>query len=126
MSRVGSGRVGSKSFKIARVGSGRVGSGRVKRFSKSRWSGRVMTREIRVTRGSSHHDPRVFWGDPRVFWGDPRVFWGDLRVFWGDPRVFWGDPRVKPADLARGSAFFKLTAEGHRRAGAPRVRPADS
>ena len=55
--RVGSGRVGS-----GRVGSGRVGSGRVKRFSRSRWSGRVMTREIRVTRDSSHHDPRVVFG----------------------------------------------------------------
>ena len=31
---------------------GRVGSGRVKRFAKSRGSGRVMTREIRATRGS--------------------------------------------------------------------------
>ena len=44
-------------FKISRVESGRV-----KRFSKSRGSGRVMTREIRVTRGSSHHDPRVIFG----------------------------------------------------------------
>ena len=42
--RVGSGRVWSKGFKISRVGSGRV-----KRFSKSRGSGRVMTRKIRVT-----------------------------------------------------------------------------
>ena len=39
--------------------------------------------------------------------------------------LFSGDPRVKPADLARGSAFFKLTAEGHCRADAPRVGPAD-
>ena len=39
--------------------------------------------------------------------------------------LFSADPRVKPADLARGSAFFKLTAEGHCRAGAPRVGPAD-
>ena len=35
---------GQGGFKISRVGSGRV-----KRFSKSRGSGRVMTREIRVT-----------------------------------------------------------------------------
>ena len=35
------------------------------------------------------------------------------------------EPRVKPADLARESAFFKLTAGGHCRAGAPRVGPAD-
>ena len=53
----GSGRVGSRGFKISRVGLGRV-----KRFSKSRGSGRVMTREIRVTRGSSHHDPGVVFG----------------------------------------------------------------
>ena len=68
----GSGRVGPIGFKTSRVGSGRVrrfqnlagrvGSGRVKRFSKSRGSGRVMTREIRVTRGSRHHDPRVVFG----------------------------------------------------------------
>ena len=54
---VGSGRVGSRGFKIPRVGSGRV-----KRFSKSRGSGRVMTRETRVTRESSHHDPRIVLG----------------------------------------------------------------
>ena len=38
-------------------GPGRVGSGQ--EVSKFRGSGQVMTREIRVTRGSSHHDPRV-------------------------------------------------------------------
>ena len=27
--------------------------------------------------------------------------------------LFWADPRVKPADLARGSTFFKITAESH-------------
>ena len=27
--------------------------------------------------------------------------------------LFWAEPRVKPADLAGGSAFFKLTAESH-------------
>ena len=53
----GSGRVGSIGFKISRVGSSRV-----KRFSKSRGSGRVMIRKILVTRGSSHHDPRVVFG----------------------------------------------------------------
>ena len=55
----GSGRVGSIGFKISRVGSGRVNS-----FSKSRWSGRVMIREIRVTRGSIHNDPGVVFGRP--------------------------------------------------------------
>ena len=53
----GSGRVGSRGVSVSRVGSGRVN-----RFSKSRWSGRVMAREMRVTRGSSHHDPRVVFG----------------------------------------------------------------
>ena len=40
--------------------------------------------------------------------------------------MFSADPRVKPADLARGSAIFKLTAEDHCRVGAPRFRSADS
>ena len=84
MSRVGSGRVrrcseshgwgqvGSRGFQISRVRSGRV-----KRFSNltgrvesghevlkmSRvGSGRVMTCEVRVIRGSGHHDPRVVIG----------------------------------------------------------------
>ena len=40
--------------------------------------------------------------------------------------LFSPDPRVKPADLARGSAIFELiTAEGHCRAGALRVRSTD-
>ena len=39
--------------------------------------------------------------------------------------LFSADLRFKPADLASGSAFFKLTAEGHCRAGAPRVGAAD-
>ena len=33
--------------------------------------------------------------------------------------------RVKPTDLARGSAFFKLTAEGQCHAGAPQVGSAE-
>ena len=41
-------------------GSGRVGLGQ--EAWKSRGPGRVMTREIRVTRGSSHLDPRVVIG----------------------------------------------------------------
>ena len=66
----GSGRVGSTSFQISWVGSGRVkrfsnltGRGRLCHgvFKMSR-AGRVMTREIRVTRGSGHHDPRVVFG----------------------------------------------------------------
>ena len=63
MSRVGSGpgnkfknlrpdRIGSRSLEISRVGLG-------EEVLKSRGSGQVMTREIRVTRGSSHHEPRV-------------------------------------------------------------------
>ena len=35
--------------------------------------------------------------------------------------LFSADPWVKRADLARGSPFFKFTAEGYCRAGAPRV-----
>ena len=58
--RVGSGRVGS-SQEVSNL-AGRVGSARVKGFSKSRGSGRVMTREIRITRGSSHYDPQVVFG----------------------------------------------------------------
>ena len=27
--------------------------------------------------------------------------------------LFWADPRVQPADLADGSAFFKLAGESH-------------
>ena len=42
--------------------------------------------------------------------------------------LFQADPRVKPADLAGGSAFFKLAAESHidaaqaPRGSRPRVR----
>ena len=71
-SRVGSGRVGSGRVGAGRVGSGQEvfksrGLGRVgsdQEVWKSRRSGRVMTRETRVTRGSSHHDPRVVFGWP--------------------------------------------------------------
>ena len=111
----GSGRVGSLCFKISRVGSGRVGSGRVgsrgfkvsqvesgrvKKVLISRASGRVMIRDIRVTRGSSRHDPQVVLADSRI----------------------------KPADLACGIAFFKQLPAGGpllSRAGAPRAGPAD-
>ena len=63
----GLGRVGSIGFQnlVGRVGSGRVGSGRIgsgQEVSKSRGPGRVMTRKIRVTRGSSHHDLRAVLG----------------------------------------------------------------
>ena len=51
------GRVGSRSFQISRVGSGRV-----MKCSKFHRSGRVMTREIRVTHGSGQRDPRVVFG----------------------------------------------------------------
>ena len=39
--------------------------------------------------------------------------------------LFSAEWQVKTADLASGSAFFTLTAEGHCSAGAPWVRPAD-
>ena len=39
--------------------------------------------------------------------------------------LFSAGPRVKPADLARGATFFKLTADGHGRAGAHGSDPAD-
>ena len=85
MSRVGSGRVkrfenlagrfGSRGFEISRVGSGQE-------VLKPGGSGRVVTREILVTRGSRHHDQRVVLADLRI----------------------------ETADLACGLAFFKLIA----------------
>ena len=105
------GRVGSSRFKISRVGSGRV-----KRFSKSRGSGRVGSRGFKISRVGSG---RVGSGQEvfkisRVGSGPDRR---DTGHFAGQAKMtrelFWADPRVKPADLAGGSAFFKLTAEGH-------------
>ena len=81
-SQVGSGRVNNFSILAGRIGSGqealkshgsvqvgsrgfqisRVGSGRFMRCLKCHGSGRVMTREIRATRGSGHNDPRVVFG----------------------------------------------------------------
>ena len=85
-----SGRVGTRGLQISRVGlgqevlktrvSGGVGSKGVE-ISRVR-TDRVMIRDLGVTRGSSHHIPRV---------------------------VFCY-PRTEPADLACGFAFFKLTA----------------
>ena len=71
------GRVGSgqQVFEMSRVWSGQVGSGRFMRYLKCHGSGRVMTREIRVTRGSGHNDPRVVFGRPagRTRGSDPRI-----------------------------------------------------
>ena len=85
MSRVGSGRVIVFRNLTGRVGSGRVGSGRVKTCRNSRWSGRVMTREIRVTRGPNAGQATM------------------ARA------LSLADPWVEPADLACGFAIFKLT-----------------
>ena len=102
----GSGRVGSLRFITSRVGSGqevskisRVGSGRVKRLQNL--AGRVGSGQevFKILRVGSGHDPR----DTGHF-ADQAVMTREL---------FWADPRVKPADLAGGSAFFKLTAESH-------------
>ena len=104
ISRVGSGRVGSRSFLnlAGRVGSGRVasrgfkisrvGSGRVKRFQNL--VGRVGSGQevFQISRVGSGHDPR-----------DTGHFAGQAKM---TRELFWANPRVKPADLARGSAFF--------------------
>ena len=68
------------------------------RCSKCHGLGRVMTREVQVTRGSGHTMTR---------------------------ELFSADPRVRPADLARGSVSlqtYSCLPEGHSRD--PRVRPA--
>ena len=93
MSRVGSrrankfsilaGRVGSRGFQISRIGSGRV-----MRCLKCHGSGRVMTREIRVTRGSGHNDPRVVFGRPagRTRGSGPRIrIFANLQLPAGGP-----------------------------------------
>ena len=84
MSRVGCERVKKFSNLAGRIGSGRVKrfrnlkgrggsdqevlkcreSGRVRRCLKCRGSGKLNTREIRVVRGSGHHDPRIVFGRP--------------------------------------------------------------
>ena len=118
ISRVGSDRVGSRSFKISRVGSdwvnrlqnlaGRVGSGQ--EVSKScLWVGSSQE-GFKISRIGAGHDPR----DTGHSWVKPNL----------TRKLFSGDLWVKPVDLARGFAFFKLSAEGCRCAGAPRVRPA--
>ena len=48
------------------------------RCLKCRGSGRVMTREIQVTRGSGHNDPRVVFGRPA---GRPRGSGPQIRIF---------------------------------------------
>ena len=94
--------MGQEVFNISRVGSGRV-----ERFSISRGSGRIMTREIRVTRGPCQHDPRVVYADLRV----------------------------EPADLTSGFAFSNLYIAACRRVHVvvptprgsdARIRPADA
>ena len=99
---------GQGGFKISRVGSGRVGSRGFQKLAGRVGSGQEVFKTSRVGSG---HDPR-----------NTGRFAGQAIM---TRELFWADPRVKPADLARGSAFFKLTAEGHGRAGAPWVRPAD-
>ena len=105
----GSGRVGSSRFKIARVGSGRV-----KRFSKSRGSGRVGSKGALQNLAGRVGSGQEVFKISRVGSGpDPR----DTGHFAGQAimtrELCWADPRVKPADLAGGSAFFKLTDESH-------------
>ena len=95
----GPGRVGSIVFKISRVGWGRI-----KRFQNLASRDRVMTREIRVTRGSSHHDPRVVFGSPagrtrgsglriRLF----QTFIAACRRVLAMPAPRGSDPRIRPA-----------------------------
>ena len=119
--RVGSGHYVLKSHGSGRVGSGqdflkfsRVGSGRVKRLQNP--AGRVGSgREVfKISRVGSGHDPR-----------DTGHFAGQAIM---TRELIWAHPRVKPAYLAGGSAFFKLTAESHvdavqaPRGSGPRVR----
>ena len=54
---------------------------------------------FKISRAGFGHDPR-----------DTDHFAGQAMM---TRELFWADPRVKPADVARGSAFFKLTAESH-------------
>ena len=71
-------------------------------------------RGSKISRVGSGHDPR-----------DAGHFAGQAIMI---RELFRADPRVKPADLAGGSAFFKLTAESHvdavqaPRGSGPRVR----
>ena len=106
ISRVGSGRVITFQNLMGRVGSGqevfkisRVGSGRVKRLQNL--AGRVGSGQevFKISRVGSGHDPRK-----------TSHFAGQAIM---TREVVWADPRVKPADLAGGSAFLKLTAESH-------------
>ena len=103
----GSGRVGSGHNVLKSHGSGRIGSRGKNTASRVR-SGQKVSK---ISRIGSSHDPR----DTSQSQVKPIV----IR------ELFTADPRVKPADLARGSTFFELTAEGRRRAGAPRVGPED-
>ena len=98
------GRVGSTGFTISRVGSGPKalksrGSGRVKRLQNL--AGRVRSGQevFKISRVGSGHDPR-----------DTGHFAGQAIM---TRELFWAEPRVQPADLAGGSAFFKLTGESH-------------
>ena len=106
ISRVGSGRVITFENLTGRVGSGqedfkisRVGSGRVKRLQHL--AGRVGSGQevFKISRVGSSLDPR-----------DTGHFAGQAIM---TRELLWADPRVKPADLAGGSAIFKLTAESH-------------
>ena len=88
----------SKSRGSSRVGSGRVGSGRV--GSGRVGSGRVGSIDFKISRVGS---------------GRVKKF-SKSRGSTMTRELFSADPRVNPADL---------TAEGHCRAGVPRVRPSD-
>ena len=92
-----SGLVGSRNFQISRVGSGRF-----MRCLKCHGSGQVMTREIQVSRGSGHNDPRVFCGRPagRTRGFGPRIrFFANVQLPAGEPlpEGHSRDPWVLPA-----------------------------
>ena len=96
--------VGSRGFQnlAGRVGSGHYalkshGPSRVKRFQNL--AGRVGSRGFQNLAGRVGSSPAKYGS-----FAGPAIMTREL---------FSADPRVKPTDLARGSAFFKLTAEGH-------------
>ena len=135
--RVGSGRVGSGRVGSGRVGSGRVGSGRVKsslkiswvglghEVSNSRGSGLVGSKEVLnlVGRGGSRQEVSKPRGSSLV---SRPARYRSLVGATMTRGLFLGHPRGELADLACGSAFFKLAAsclpEGHCCVADPRVQ----
>ena len=107
----GSGRVGSGHYGLKSHGSGWVGSRGFQNLACRVGSDQEV---FKISRVGSGHDPR-----------DTGHSAGQAIM---TRELFWADPRVKPADLAGGSAFFKLTAESHvdavqaSRGSGPRVR----